>query len=69
MTVRWSFYLCPSCFDTSETPGDCHGRAMIRFDSSEMDLEECKPEIDEEGRLHSRAPRWFLQAIVYEETS
>lgn len=67
MTVRCSFYLCPSCFATSETLGDCHGRAMIHFDSREMDLEECKPEMDEEGQLHSRAPRWFLHAIVYQE--
>ena len=67
MNAWRSFYLCPSCFKTSEAPGDCHGRAMIRYDSREMDPEERKPEMDEEGHLHSRAPKWFLRAIVYEE--
>jgi hypothetical protein len=69
MTVQWSFYLCPSCFATSETPGECHGRALIHYDSRELDLEERKPQMDKLGQLHSRAPKWFLQAIVYEEKS
>ena len=38
MKVQWSFYICPSCFATSETPGECHGRAIVYLADSSVSV-------------------------------
>jgi hypothetical protein len=57
-----SFYLCPTCFATQET-GAAHPHPMIHVDTAAMSVELCRPPIDAQGRLQSRAPRWFLHRV------
>ncbi len=65
MTRRLIFYLCPKCFKLREgdVEGHEHGK-MIRFDASTLTPEQRKPLFDQQGRLVTRAPRWFLQAVA-----
>jgi hypothetical protein len=57
------FYLCSVCFLTSEYRLECHGHWMILCDALEANDERRKPEMTARGRLKSRAPRWFTEAL------
>ena len=57
------FYICPTCFNTNESPADCHGRAMIKYDACFSTGDQRKPAADSQGQFKSRAPRWFLEAV------
>jgi len=63
MEASASFYLCPTCFNISESARECHGRQMIRCDPGTPSDERRKPLTDAEGHLKSHAPRWFLEAV------
>jgi hypothetical protein len=63
METSTTFYLCPTCFNISESARECHSRQMIRCDAGQPGDERRKPVINGDGRLHSHAPRWFLEAI------
>jgi len=63
MNTSRIFYLCPTCFEVSESEMGGHRHRVIRVDPGEPDDERRKPAMDEAGRLTSRAPRWFLEAI------
>jgi len=63
MKVQSLFYLCPVCFQASESRRDCHSHPMVRCEVGEPDDERRKPLTDESGRLRSQAPRWFLEAV------
>ena len=56
------FYLCPKCFDTFETEPTKHQHAVLRIDTTQLDVESRKPLMDNQGNLLSSAPRWFLEA-------
>jgi len=57
------FYLCPVCFETSESGVEYHRHQMIRCDAGQPGDERRKPLVDDSGQLKSRAPRWFLEAV------
>jgi hypothetical protein len=57
------FYLCPLCFRRSEIDGECHEHRMVACDVGDWADERRKPIIDADGRVLSRAPRWFLEAV------
>ncbi|HLF25264.1 MAG TPA: hypothetical protein VJG32_02915 [Anaerolineae bacterium] len=57
------FYLCPVCFRCSEVEDECHAHRMVVCDAGEWGDERRKPIVDEIGRMHTRAPRWFLEAV------
>ncbi|HEX6386071.1 MAG TPA: hypothetical protein VF177_15480 [Anaerolineae bacterium] len=61
-TIR-VFYLCPTCFAVSETAGRCHNHVKVCCSPGRPGDERRKPLMDADGRLKSRAPRWFLEAI------
>jgi hypothetical protein len=56
------FYLCPKCFETFETEPSQHEHAVLCIDTTQLDIESCKPLMDRQGNLLSSAPRWFLEA-------
>ena len=56
------FYLCPKCFETFETEPSQHQHAVLRIDTTQLDVESRKPLMDNQGNLLSSAPRWFLEA-------
>lgn len=59
---RRRFYICPTCFAVSEQLIECHGHLMVLCNAE--DPEDCKPLMDSEGELKTRAPRWFFKAIA-----
>ena len=63
MNADYIFYLCPICFEVSESEREHHGRVMVRCDAGEPGDERRKPVINGGGNLKSRAPRWFLEAV------
>lgn len=63
MIANQDFYICPVCFDISETAGSHHERPMIHCKDVPVGDKMLRPEFCEDGDLKSRAPRWFLQAV------
>lgn len=57
------FYICPVCFMTTGGPRSHHRRQMIHYSPLPPGHELLKPAIDEEGRLATRAPRWFVDGM------
>jgi hypothetical protein len=59
------FYICPKCFDITETPPDRHGHQgkLVECHPGEMGDARRKPPVDEHGHVMTRAPRWYLEAI------
>jgi hypothetical protein len=56
------FYICPTCFAVSEHLLECHGHLMVPCNAENP--EDCKPLMDSEGELKTRAPRWFINAVA-----
>ena len=67
MTTVYLFYLCPTCFRVSEESMMCHEHQMIRCDVDTLDNTRRGPVIDTRGHVHTRAPRWFLEAVGWIE--
>lgn len=63
MSRNMIFFLCPKCFTLREGDSEPHHHGMIRVDASKLTEEQRKPLFDEEGKLVSRAPKWFLKAL------
>ncbi len=63
MNTQRAFYLCPVCFHASDSADMCHGHTMVFVDPGEPGDERRKPVTDAGGRMVSRAPRWFLEAV------
>ncbi len=55
-----NFYLCTICFKTSENEEECH-MMMVPVTGASFEDQQRKP-IEEDGRLITHAPRWFLTA-------
>jgi hypothetical protein len=53
-------YMCEVCLRCSEEPGTHHGRPMIRCDAGCPGDECTKPLESVDGRLLTRAPRWWI---------
>lgn len=62
MTTIQIFYICPVCFNASEIAIECHEHMMIECRIDYEDADSFKPIYDSEGRLKTRAPRWFFEA-------
>ena len=63
MNEDCDFYICTTCFRTSETEEECHGRMMLHCGQLQPGDPRLKPLLDSEGDLKTRAPRWFLEGI------
>jgi hypothetical protein len=57
------FFICPVCFAACESGRDCHDHAMVCCQVMAPDDARRRPIQDASGRLLSRAPRWFLEAV------
>ncbi len=55
-------YVCPNCFSTDTTPGQCPecDRARLECDPGDPNNPCRKPPMDAEGHLLARAPLWWL---------
>ena len=63
MNTNPVFYLCPKCFEAFDSEPTDHPHAILCINTAELDIESRRPVMDQDGNLHSRAPRWFLEAI------
>jgi hypothetical protein len=53
-------YKCGVCLRTSWTAEACHGRPMVECDAG-CEGDDCtQPVMDNEGRLRSLAPKWWV---------
>ena len=53
-------YMCEVCLHCSAEPGPHHGRSMICCDAGCPGDECTKPLESDDGRLLTRAPRWWI---------
>ena len=60
------FYICPVCFKAAAERLECHGHLMIPCNAEKP--EDCKPLMDDEGNLKTRAPRWFVSTIARQQS-
>jgi hypothetical protein len=56
-------YLCENCFHASDQPGVCPdcGQALIECCPGEPDDPSRRPLMDQEGRLLTHAPLWWMK--------
>jgi hypothetical protein len=57
------FYFCPKCFRVCETESECHQHLMVMCETGHPGDDQRKPVRDSYGRLVSRAPLWYLEAL------
>jgi hypothetical protein len=57
------FYLCPTCFEARLTDDGQHTHRMARCEAGPLGDERRRPIVDATGRLSTRAPRWFVEAM------
>lgn len=62
-------YICPICFRVCETEDECHEHVMVKCETGQPGDEKRKPLEDQYGKLVSRAPRWYLEALQRERKS
>lgn len=55
------FYMCPVCFRTSSKAEACHNKPMLHCSAGHWGDDCRKPLMASNGRLLTRAPRWWLQ--------
>ena len=63
MSTVHLFYICPVCFNACEDRASCHEHEMMCCDPGVLDDERRKPVMDASGRVHTRAPLWYLEAV------
>jgi len=63
MSTVYLFYICPVCFNACEDPQECHEHQMIGCEPGSPDHARRKPVIDISGRVRTRAPLWYLEAM------
>jgi|Deesub1362A_J573_1020465.scaffolds.fasta_scaffold03859_2 hypothetical protein len=56
-------YVCPRCFEVEAQAGKCprDGAELVRCEPGSTDDPCRKPLMDRQGRVLTRAPRWWLQ--------
>jgi hypothetical protein len=59
--------FCPRCFQICESPTHEHDHETIRCEIGKIGDVRRKPIYDRNGRLLTRAPRWFLESIGWIE--
>lgn len=64
MDQEQTLYICPICFRVCESETECHEHMMLKCETGEPGDDKRKPLTDEFGNLVSRAPRWYIEALV-----
>ena len=63
MSTPHLVYICPFCFRVCASCEECHQHQMICCDVGALGDERRKPLMDASGRVRTRAPRWYLEAV------
>ena len=56
-------YICPVCFQVCETERECHQHKMLACNTGQIGDARRKPVTNNQGRIVSRAPRWYAEAV------
>lgn len=64
-SVEWVF-LCPRCLTAADTSGNCSvcGTKRVGCRPGDPDDPCRRPLIDSQGRIRTRAPRWWLYQTI-----
>ncbi len=57
-----TIYVCAKCLKVSPVADTCHGELMAECDCGSPGDERSRPIMTAEGRLVTRAPRWWVDA-------
>jgi hypothetical protein len=63
MSEHHLFFICPVCFRACQDAQECHEHRMMCCDPGAPGDERRKPVVDAAGRVQTRAPRWYLEAL------
>ena len=69
MDTEQRIFICPVCFQICDKEQECHAHRMIACEVGELGDERRKPVLDRSGNYVSRAPRWYLEAVGWVETT
>ena len=68
MQVRGrAIYVCRVCHRVAQEPLDCHPGQSVDCDAGAPGDERSKPLFDANGRLVTRAPKWWVDACFREK--
>ena len=68
MSSDTDFFICPTCFRVCETEMECHQHQMVACHTGEFGDKRRRPVKDLNGKLVSRAPRWYMEAVGWIKT-
>ena len=60
MNTAQPFYICPQCFNASESNAQCHERPMVHYKGYPAGHPQLKPVMSKTGQVQSAMPRWML---------
>ena len=63
MSEEGVFYICPVCFQACDSEVECHRHKMVECRPGRAGAVSRQPVRDAAGRLVSRAPRWYMEAV------
>ncbi len=64
MTTNLTVYICRTCHRVDQRPMTCHPGQSIKCDTGAFGDERSRPLFDEQGRLVTRAPKWWVDACA-----
>lgn len=66
MEKREPVYLCPNCYTAGDAPGPCSscGHQVVECRPGDADDPCRRPLEDGQGRIRTRAPRWWLEKTL-----
>lgn len=64
MAAERIVFICKRCLTAAEEAGECCGQARLRCNAGEPGSARSRPLYDEEGRLLTHAPRWWVEQQV-----
>jgi hypothetical protein len=56
-------YMCPVCFQVCDSEQECHAHKMVACIPGKPGDNRRKPVKDRFGKMVSRAPLWYLEAV------
>ena len=62
-------YICPKCFQVCDSEIECHQHFMVKCNTGEPGDARRRPIYDHYGHIVSRAPRWYLEAVGWVDTT
>ncbi len=59
-----AIYVCRICHRVDQRPMTCHPGQSVKCDAGTFGDERSRPLFDKNGRLVTRAPKWWVEACM-----